>query len=50
MIPSDMGDGPWRVWLHLPTGCVARYFEDEDEATVFAVRNGSKAEHAPIQF
>lgn len=40
----------WRVWLHLPTGRVARYFPDQDAATVFAVRNASKAEHAPILF
>lgn len=43
-------DGPWRVWLNLPTGKVARYFTDEDEATVFAICNGSRAEFAPVKF
>ena len=33
----------WLVWLHTPTGRHAVYFEDQDAAVVFAVRNSSQA-------
>ena len=40
----------WRVWVAEPTGRRAHYFPDLDAAIVFAVKHGSQAEHAPINF
>jgi hypothetical protein len=48
MAMPNPSSNEWRVWLHLPTGRAAFYFPDEDAATVFAVRNGSVVERAPI--